>query len=508
MVVQGVLGNINRVCSSIAIHVGTQHQCRRLSQRLDRRNSFVECPDKIRFALDDRKAIQPSSVAHQPGRIVVPGSDRSKIVAVQIKKHLNPCAASQLETEVQSSIVVKVAAQHRRGRRAEPLEEQRVLVEVLGQVRKVSKRNGIREFTEHRRCFSGLPLDQAPGQAGFDHGVNRVNAGPLDARGFRSVAPLHDQHLRLASNTRRKHNFAAVAAQVAATGNNLPRRCSTLPHQPNFAAHAALQANLNARLLRSVTIERGRLVEVVGHEIEIAIVVEVRHPKTIRNPIVSKPEFLANIRKAQPALVTEQHIRRVVARLKLLHLVQGAGVLAPRLLRRLDPQARVHVHRVERKSVGHQHVVVAVEIGIEKTDVPRPGRRSHAGVIRGVEPLLPTLGNHQYIAVEARHVGPVEQPARACDLFFELHQTACAIGIEHVQQHKVRHAISVKICEVHAHRRTARVSDIAMRHQLERAIALIDPKPVRAGKIIANVQVRKQVIVHVAKRDSQAPFAK
>ena len=47
-----------------------------------------------------------------------------------------------------------------------------------------------------------------------------------------------------------------------------------------------------------------------------------------------------------------------------------------------------------------------------------------------------------------------------------------------------------------------------MRHQLKGAIALINPKPVRAGKIIANVQVRKQVIVHVAKRDSQAPFAK
>ena len=162
----------------------------------------------------------------------------------------------------------------------------------------MSKRNGIREFTEHRRCFSGLPLDQTPGQVWFDHGVNRVNAGLLDPRGFRSVAPLHDQPLRLASNPRCKHNFAAVAAQVAATGNNLSRRCSLLPHQSNLAADATLQANLNARLLRSVTIERGRLVEVVGHEIEIAIVVEVRHPKTIRNSIVSKPEFLANIRKA------------------------------------------------------------------------------------------------------------------------------------------------------------------------------------------------------------------
>ena len=362
-----------------------------MSQRLDRRNYFVECPDKIRFTLDDRKAIQPSRIAHQPGRIVVPGSDRAKIAGVQIKKHLNPCAASQLETEVQSAIVVKVAAQHCRSSRAEPLEEQRVLVEVLGQVWKVSKRNGLGDFTEHRRCFSDLPLDQTPGQVGFDHGVNRVNAGPLDVRGFRSVAPLHDQPLRLASNPRRKHNFAAVAAEVAATGNNLPRCCSSRPHQPNLAAHATLQANLNARLLRSVTIERGRLVEVVGHEIKISIVVEVRHPKTIRNPIVIKPEFLANILKAQPALVTEQHIRRVVARLKLLHLVQGTGVLARRLLRRLDLQARVHVHRVERKSVGHQYIVIAVEIGIKKADVPRPGRRSHAGVIRGVKPLLPTL---------------------------------------------------------------------------------------------------------------------
>ena len=413
-----------------------------------------------------------------------------------------------MEAEVQSSIIVKVTAQHRRGRGAKPLEEQRVLVEVLGQVRKVSKRNGIRKFTEHRRCFSYLPLDQTPGQAGFDHGVNRVNARPLDKRGFRSVAPLHDQRCRLASNTRRKHNFAAVAAQVAATGNNLPCRCSTLPHQPNFAAHATRQANLNARLLRSVTVERGRLVEVVGHEVQIAIVVEVRHPKTIRNPIMRKPEFLANIRKSQPALVTEQQVWRVVAWLKLLHLIQGTGVPAPRLLGRLDPHARVHVHRVERKSVGHQHVVVAVKVGIEKADVPRPSRRSHARVERCVKPLLPALRNHQYIAVEARYIGQVKQPARAFDLFFELHQAACAIGIEHVQQHKVRHAISVQVREIHAHRRTARVPDIAMRHQLKGAITLINPKPVRVGKIIANVQVRKQVIVHVAERDSQAPFAK
>ena len=95
-------------------------------------------------------------------------------MSVLIQKNLHPIAPRQLETDIEPSIFIKVANQHRRRSRAKSLNQKRILVVVLGQAGEMTKVDGCRHLTEHRLGLRNIALGQALSQGRFIDVVNGV----------------------------------------------------------------------------------------------------------------------------------------------------------------------------------------------------------------------------------------------------------------------------------------------------------------------------------------------
>ena len=174
----------------------------------------------------------------------------------------------------------------------------------------------------------------------------------------------------MAKRSRSEHQFAAVPAEVTATGKLFAHCLATAASQAYLAPHPTLQPHLNPRLLRGVFVERRCLIQIVGDQVKIAIVVKIRHGQPVRDAMMREAELLPRISKPQLSVVAKQLVGRIVAWLYFFGFVQRPCILASAFLRSLQFQAGVHVHRVEPEPVCHQHVVVAVEVCVNKADVP------------------------------------------------------------------------------------------------------------------------------------------
>ena len=86
-----------------------------------------------------------------------------------------------------------------------------------------------------------------------------------------------------------------------------------------------------------------------------------------------------------------------------------------------------------------------------------------------------------------------------------MHQPARLLPSQHVQHQHIVVAVAVEVGEVDAHRGTARVADGQPGHRAKPAAPVVDPEPVGVGKIVADVQVRREIPVDIAKSHGQTP---
>ena len=81
-------------------------------------------------------------------------------------------------------------------------------------------------------------------------------------------------------------------------------------------------------------------------------------------------------------------------------------------------------------------------------------------------------------------------------------------GAHHVSDEKVVVPVAVDVGEVHRHREVAAVAQRHLADEPEFSAALIDPKPIRRLKVVADINVRPTVEVDVANHHRQAKIPK
>ena len=82
------------------------------------------------------------------------------------------------------------------------------------------------------------------------------------------------------------------------------------------------------------------------------------------------------------------------------------------------------------------------------------------------------------------------------------------IAAEHFGDKNVIVTVPVDIREVNRHGGIAGLAQRRRRERPEDAFALVDPKPVRREIIIADIEIRQSVAVHIAKHCAQAPVTR
>ena len=344
--------------------------------------------------------------------------------------------------------------------------------------------------------------------------VDLVDAVRLDAvdDALAAVAPGHlDPQRRRRGPRSREDAHGLVAREVPAAGDHLLRLGLRAAGQPDARADAlgigrlAAQAHLDTATGGVVAIEAGGFVEVVHHEVEVAVVVEVAERHAVRDAFVGEsPAFARRLERAV-GLVPEDTVLRAPTRMHLHRALELRVGEAPAAA--LDLVAAVLVHHVELEAVREEQVLVSVEVHVEEDRGPRPVGRGDAGHEGG-------FGERSVGPAEEERV-PVELRARVRELQLGGRRTVAdelrhALGMfagEHVHHEEVVVPVAVDVGEIHAHRRAARVADETRGEQPEGALAGVDPDAVRRGVVVAHVQVGEAVVVDVAEHHGQPPVA-
>ena len=208
-----------------------------------------------------------------------------------------------------------------------------------------------------------------------------------------------------------------------------------------------------------------------------------------------KTPSAADFGKAQVAVVAEDHVRDGERRVEEYFFT----ILCRRQFAELGGALDgVEILRVEGVAVGDQQILEAVEIHVEKGCPPGPLCGSDAAEVGGVHVAVVAAVHEECVAVDDR---PVDE---LVDRFGErighddLHHLEHVRWTHHVGDEKVVVPVAVDVCEVHRHRKVAAVAHRQLVDKLEFSAALIDPKPIRSLEIVANVDVRPAVLVHVA----------
>ena len=164
--------------------------------------------------------------------------------------------------------------------------------------------------------------------------------------------------------------------------------------------------------------------------------------------------------------------------------------------RSADPLPGVCVHHVPEVARRDQEVLVAVEIHVQEQGIPRPIRRLDPGVSRDLSERAVAAVLEQRVALPLR---PVVDHA---DQFGE-RGVGGHLGLaarppaQHVHEHDVHVAVAVDVGEIDRHGRVAGVAERQAGRGAECPLAVVQPEHVRILEIIAYVEVRCAVAVHV-----------
>ena len=200
-----------------------------------------------------------------------------------------------------------------------------------------------------------------------------------------------------------------------------------------------------------VPIDRHRLIEIRGDQIEIPVEIEVAVCGAVGHAELAEPPRLAAVVEDESTTIPVGHV--VLAQRLLVPIVIPLGAPEP-----LDSRERnVRIGVVPTHAVREVHVRPAVLI--EVRDLHRPG--PVGAVQAGQKPRLP-IGTET--SVEVEHVphrlswpAVLENPTTA-----PTHLTHVQLGLEvgrggHVRDHEVEHPIAIEIADVGSHARPGRV---------------------------------------------------
>ena len=82
------------------------------------------------------------------------------------------------------------------------------------------------------------------------------------------------------------------------------------------------------------------------------------------------------------------------------------------------------------------------------------------------------------------------------------------VAAEHVNDNEVVVAVAVNVAEIDAHRKAAGVTHREVGLGAEVAVAIVDPDAIGREQVVANVNVRCAVAVHVSEHRRQTPVVR
>ncbi len=211
------------------------------------------------------------------------------------------------------------------------------------------------------------------------------------------------------------------------------------------------------------------------------------------------PPPLARVAEGEVPPVPERRVPVRELRVEPLHL-PGAGPA----LELGDAGRHVAVEDVPGVAVGDQEVLVPVQVDVEEGRGPGPVRRVDAGVPGHLREAAVPPVEEEGVPL---HLGPVPGDARRAPVRppeGDLEEAPPEVAALHLGGEGVDVAVPVDVGEVHRHGGVRRLPEGVARRRPEGPVALVDPEPVRVVEVVADVQVRAPVAVHVVEARRQA----
>ena len=276
-----------------------------------------------------------------------------------------------------------------------------------------------------------------------------------------------------------------------------------------------------------VPVDPGAFEEIVHHDVEIPVVVQVRERGALgdadrgespfRGPVEEDRDHRAGGgtggRQGLPdplrGLVVEEGIGRGEPRQLAVQSQDVGRRQGPSPgLRRSHPLRGIAVLVVPQLAVGHQDVLEPVEIDIEEDRSPGPvaglDPAEDAGLGEGGVPAIPLEG-------VAEELDAILELARTPELRGQPRHLAGPDGAfagEHVDREEIHEAIAVEIPEIHPHREGAVVAQGESRDGLEPWFAggrSVQPQAIRRMQVVAHVQVHPSIPVEIPELHRQPP---
>ena len=211
----------------------------------------------------------------------------------------------------------------------------------------------------------------------------------------------------------------------------------------------------------------------------------------------------ADFLKGQVAIVAECHVGQ------LQPGIEGDGVTVGQQTggeHLVDALLGVRIHDIVGVPGGGQQVLVAVQIDIHGDGRPGPfgGMQSAVAGNFGVGAVAPV----QEKGI-AHNLWPIVDFADAQGSGLHvahLGLAALVVPAQHIGEEEIEMAVPVRINKCHRHTGLTGVSQCQAPDGLEIALAVVDPDTVRAGEIVADVDVGIAIPIHILEPGSQAPI--
>ncbi len=258
---------------------------------------------------------------------------------------------------------------------------------------------------------------------------------------------------------------------------------------------------------RVVAIDRGFLVDVVHHEVQRPVAVQVAIRGTIGESRRIQSPGRASVREGQITPIPE----RVVRQLRRAHDLDESHEVDPlpfgrghhRLIsgQKRDVALRGHVPQ---DAVRDVDILVTVQIVVRDQRAPAPVRPRHAGHLadlaeRPVAVVQLEHVAHELVVIVVLQLGLVGIPC----VERGRHLEPVLVLRQHVEHVDVGPAVVVDVRGVEPHRREADGRHLRLERLGERSVAIVDVEVIPLEEVVRDVDVRPAVAIQVAHGHTQ-----
>ena len=307
---------------------------------------------------------------------------------------------------------------------------------------------------------------------------------------------------------------AGIELQILARGARVDGdlRAVAIPVSPRTSEREPEEIVMR-QPLDPVLEDEGGPVEIVDHEVQVAVVVQVgvRRPGGVTRDI--HPPRHRAIAERQVAVVPEEGVGELAPRPLAQPREQSLLALPLETLAAgLRQVARAHlphegeiveVGNVLRIAVGDEKVLPPIIVVIRKEGSPAPIRRVHSGELSDLaEGRMPVRPRAVVELQRVPHVlGLVAEPPAHLELVVglpgEQQLAAQVVGRKHVEDHDVDEPVVIDVRHIRAHRGEALMLQILRCQIGKRPVTVVDPHQVVREEVVGHVHVGPAIAIQV-----------